>query len=433
MRGMKLTDYIKYIKRPYIKRPRDGKRVRAYERSWPYYFMIAVAVYALAVGLWARLYNLSFPPKEIFDELLYRQWAIDYLQGVPVADVHPPLGKFILAAGIALLGDTPLGWRLMPALFGCALVGLGAVLGQQYLKERLGALLLASFIASETIFITYSRLGLLDGLLLVFVLATVLAAYLAERKGQVVWVAIMLGLALSIKWTIIGVIVPVSYILWCKRLLKPFLASLGISLAIYLMFVFAGQVLNGVEVGELWPRVWQWHRETYAFHAQLGNTHPFHSTPLSWPLMLKPMTIFNETDAAGSVYIISAIGNPVLWWSSTLAIVYALYEVAFRRIARDEPVADHPLVPVLLGYGAVLLPWAMGDRDSFIYHYFPAYLFALLALVYGLRRLWKYQPWMVVVFTACVVTTGLFYLPMVMALPMSPVRLHQHLWLESWL
>ena len=31
---------------------------------------------------------------------------------------HPLVGKEILAAGMYLFGDTPRGWRIMPALFG---------------------------------------------------------------------------------------------------------------------------------------------------------------------------------------------------------------------------------------------------------------------------------------------------------------------------
>jgi dolichyl-phosphate-mannose--protein O-mannosyl transferase len=71
----------------------------------------------------------------------------------------------------------------MPALFGCALLGLGAVVGWCYTKERVGALLLAALVASETILVVYSRTGLLDGILLFFVLATLLTALRAERRG----------------------------------------------------------------------------------------------------------------------------------------------------------------------------------------------------------------------------------------------------------
>jgi len=112
-------------------------------------------------------------------------FAYNYLQDLPVVDLHSPLRKFVLAAGIALLGDTPLAWRLMQALFGWALVVLGAVLGWYYTKERVGTLLLAAFVASEMILVVYSRMGLLDGILVFFVLATLLTALRAERKGQV--------------------------------------------------------------------------------------------------------------------------------------------------------------------------------------------------------------------------------------------------------
>src|SRR3712207_5187294 len=140
--------------------------------SWSYRSMLFVTVCALAVGLWSRTYNLGSPPDKVFDETYFPTFAYNYLQGTPVYDLHPPLGKLVLAIGIALLGDAPLGWRLMPALFGCALLVLGAVLGWCYTRERIGALLLVTFAASETILVAYSRTGLLDGILLFSILAT---------------------------------------------------------------------------------------------------------------------------------------------------------------------------------------------------------------------------------------------------------------------
>lgn len=422
-----------------IEQTKGVKPVPPSEKPWSYHFMMLIALWALATGLWARLYNLGFPSKQVFDEVHFPVFARNYVEGIPVFDVHPPLGKFLLAPSIALLGDTPFAWRLMPALFGCALLGLGVVVGRHYLKGRLGALLLATFIASETIFIAYSRVGLLDGILAFFILATVLAAWRIERKRQVIWPAVLLGLAVSIKWLALGVIVPLGYILWHKKLLKPFLASLGIPLAIYLLIVYAGQVISGGygvddPSWQGWHGMWEWHRQASAHHTSEDVAeHPYESSWLSWPLMLRPVLFFYETDAAGRVLVISAIGNPVLWWSSTLAIVCAFYEVARRKVVDKEPVADHPLVPILLGYVAFLLPWALVGRFTLLYHYLPSYIFALLALAYGLCQLWKYRPWVVVAFTACAVATTLFYLPMVTAWPISEESLRQRLWLESWL
>ncbi len=401
--------------------------------SWSYRSMLLVAGCALVVGLWARVYSLGSPSRQVFDEVYFPTYAYNYLQGIPFLDLHPPLGKFVLAAGIALLGDTPLAWRLMPALFGCALLGLGAALGWSYTKERVGALLLTAFIASETILVVYSRTGLIDGILLFFILATVFTALRAERRGQVVWPAVLLGLSVGVKWAALGVVVPVGYVLWRKKLLRPFVGGLLVSLVVYVLTVYVGEIVGGTkDPWQAWLGVWKWHLYA-ASGIALPVTHPWASPWWSWPLMLQPVLFFHEADAAGRVLTIAAIGNPILWWSSTLAVVLSLGELVRRRFVARKPIADHPLVPVLLGYAALLLPWVPGTRVAFLYHYLPSYAFALLALVYWLCRLWKHRPWVVIAFAACVVATALFFLPMTMALPMSPESLRRRAWLESWL
>jgi dolichyl-phosphate-mannose--protein O-mannosyl transferase len=395
--------------------------------------MLLVAGCALAVGLWARTYSLGSPASRVFDETYFPTFAYNYLQGAPVFDLHPPLGKFVLAAGIALLGDTPLAWRLMPALFGCALLGLGAVLGWCYAKERVGALLLAAFLASETILVVYSRTGLLDGILIFFVLATLLTALRAERRGQVIWPAVLLGLSVAVKWAALGLVVPVGYVLWRKGLLKPFVSALWLSAIVYVLVVYVGEIAGGTRDPWLaWIGVWEWHLYAVGGIA-LQVDHPWASPWWSWPLMLRPIIFFHEADTGGRLLTIAAIGNPVLWWSSTIAVVLSLGELVRRKVIARKPVADHPLVPVVLGYVALLLPWVMGTRVAFLYHYLPSYVFALLTLVYWLCRLWKYRPWMVVAFAACVLVTALYFLPMTMGLPMTPESLRRRAWLESWL
>ena len=132
----------------------------------------------------------------------------------------------------------------MPALFGCAMVPLAAVLGWYYFKERLAALLLATFIACETILIVYSRTGLMDGILVFFMLATFLAALLVQRRGQVLWPMVLLGLTIAVKWAAFPLAAPVGYILWRRGLLKPFLLTLWVPAVVYLAVVFFGQLIN---------------------------------------------------------------------------------------------------------------------------------------------------------------------------------------------
>ena len=203
-------------------------------RAWAAYALVSVGVLALAVGWFARLYRLGYPPRLVWDEIYFPVFARDYLNGTPFFDLHPPLGKFVIAAGIALVGDTPVGWRIMPALFGCAMIPLAAALGWYYLRDRVAALLLATIIACETMLIVYSRTGLMDGILVFFVLATFLSAVLVRWRWQVLLPMILLGLAVAVKWAALPVAVPVGYILWRKGLLKPLLWTLWVPALVYL-------------------------------------------------------------------------------------------------------------------------------------------------------------------------------------------------------
>ena len=404
------------------------------DRSWAYRSVLLMAVFALVLGVWARLYNLGFPPQIIWDEKYFPVMARKYLHGVYQFDLHPPLGKFIIAVGIAVLGDTPLGWRSMPDLFGLAMLPLGAVLGWYYFRERVGALLLAAFFAGETFLVAYSRTGIMDGILVFFMLATLLATVLAERRRQVLWVAVLLGLSISIKWAVLMVAVPAGYILWRKGLFRPFVGGLWVSAVVYVAIVYVGALISvTTNPWQAWQWVWSWHLQA-ASKITVAIPNAWGSPWWSWPLMLRPIRFYFGANAEGLFQVISAIGNPVLWYSSTLAVAVGLFEVARRLVAR-KPVADDPLVPILLGYVFLLLPWVPGTRIPYIYNYLPSYAFALMALVYWLCRLWGRRPWgswVVVAFTALAVAGALFFVPMASGLPMSPEFLQQHIWLNSW-
>ena len=65
----------------------------------------------------------------------------------------------------------------------------------------------------------------------------------------------------------------------------------------------------------------------------------------------------------------------------------------------------------MLGFAVFWLPWAPIKRVLFLYHYFPAYGFALLVLTYWLGVLWRKVPGLVVAYAGLVVAVGLLYLP----------------------
>ena len=54
-----------------------------------------------------------------FDEVHYLPAAREFLTlGTFINREHPLVGKELIALGIALFGDNPWGWRLLPTLFG---------------------------------------------------------------------------------------------------------------------------------------------------------------------------------------------------------------------------------------------------------------------------------------------------------------------------
>lgn len=118
------------------------------------------------------LVNLGYEGK--WPEGANDQWAAGNPDGYlsePSYVVHPPLGKLVIGAGMLLFGaDNAFGWR-----FGVALVGTLSVVVMWFLARRLlGSAVLATIgagmLAIDGHAIVTSRIAILDGILMFFVL-----------------------------------------------------------------------------------------------------------------------------------------------------------------------------------------------------------------------------------------------------------------------
>ncbi len=219
--------------------------------------MLQVAVPAAVLGIAAatRLIGLEQPGELVFDETYYvkdaeslRQLGYEgrwpdganelWAAGTPGSPgtlasfvVHPPLGKWVIALGLAALGpENPAGWRLGTALAGVALVGLVMLLAHLLLGRLVLTGIAGLLIAVDGNAIVMSRVALLDGVLaLLIVLAAVfvvldrrdahrqLTAWLERRRssdpprttdwGPAFWgrpwllaAGLTFGLATGVKW-----------------------------------------------------------------------------------------------------------------------------------------------------------------------------------------------------------------------------------------
>lgn len=160
---------------------------------------IGLPAAVLGIAAAARLIGLEQPGELVFDETYYvkdaeslRQLGYEgrwpdgadalWAAGTPGSPdslaafvVHPPLGKWIIAIGLSILGpENPAGWRLGTALAGIALVGLVMLLAHLLLQRLVLTSVAGLLVAVDGNAIVMSRVALLDGVLaLVIVLAVV--------------------------------------------------------------------------------------------------------------------------------------------------------------------------------------------------------------------------------------------------------------------
>ena len=168
---------------------------RATYRAWdPGGWLTTALVTLVAAAM--RLPNLGRPAELVFDETYYvkdawtllnlgyeAQWPDDFDAAFEAGDVggfreapsyvvHPPVGKWVIAAGLRLLGaQDPVGWRLGVAVAGLLTVLLVVRIGRRLLgSTALGAV--AGFaVALDGSAIAASRTALLDGVLAFWVVA----------------------------------------------------------------------------------------------------------------------------------------------------------------------------------------------------------------------------------------------------------------------
>lgn len=137
--------------------------------------------------------------------------------------------------------------------------------------------------------------------------------------------------------------------------------------------------------------LWHYHHDVYSFHTGFLNqaTHVYQSNPWGWFVLNRPVGVDSQLDiqpgaqgcaaAAGSTCLrqVLLLGNPVVWWCGTLALLWSVVAFATRRDWR------HGLV--LVGVASTWLPWFQyDDRPIFSYYASMSLPFILLSLVLGL-------------------------------------------------
>ena len=416
--------------------------------------LIALASFVL------RVVNLGSTKGYIFDEVYYVDGARDLLKyGVEVSGnnpefiVHPPVGKWLIGAGIAIFGDNEFGWRFATALIGTLLILVFARLVHVLFYSPLLTGLGAALMAMDGLLLVHSRTALLDLFLTFFILVAVLLWH----RGRHWWAGLAFGLALGCKWSAIYFIAIIALVSLYRILvnmdiresLKPIakkFAQYGLlPIGVYLI-TWTGWFLSD----RGWDRqssanplvAWfNYHFEMLNFHTGLTEKHPYEANPWSWLVMGRPTSFFYDSPAdcgaKNCAREVLALGTPLLWWIGTIAIAVVIGHWIKSLINRSvDPGAQIVSIGIVAGY----LPWfAMQQRTMFSFYAIVIVPFMVLAIVYCAKLLLDsgLKP-----LVSQTIVGGLFVLVLVCFIYFMPLYTGQtitydqwkmRMWFESWI
>jgi dolichyl-phosphate-mannose-protein mannosyltransferase len=419
-----------------LRLPMPGDRVL----SWVY----AGVVTALAAVL--RLWSVGFPGEKVFDELYYATEGGEVLrQGYEnnpgyMFIVHPPLGKWLIAAGIEVFGDRSTGWRVPAAVAGSLCVLILVRLVRRMTRSTLLGCLAGLLLAVDGLSLVLSRFALLDIFLALFVLAGFaclvvdrdqVRARLADaveagrdpafrqRIGNQLWLrpwraagGALLGLSCGVKWSGIWFVLAFALlsVLWDRgarraagsqlptlTVLRRDLPSAALSLSVapvaaYLLS-WSGWFLGENSYGRHWAdthhEYWSWlpgplrslihyHWEMWHFHAHLTTPHIYQSGPWSWLVTGRPVLFYYPKDLTGCGAS-SCIRSVLAVGTPALwwAFVPALLWMGWLALSRK----DWRARSVLLAFAAGWLTWfTVPGRTMFLFYMAPVVPFLVIGV-----------------------------------------------------
>lgn len=412
-----------------------------------------------------------------FDEIYHGRTAYEFLHGLTsYENTHPPLGKILIALGVAVFGMNPFGWRIVGTLFGIAMVPMVYLFARKISKDTLTASFACVLFAFDFMHFTQTRIATIDVYITFFVIFmyyfmyrySQLSFYDTDLKRTLIPLGVCgacMGLGVASKWTGVyagcGLAVIFfsvlyrryrEYVYACadpsgstegishKSIRKKFVPHTKRTILFCLVFFVAVPaviyLLSYIPFRDysdrgLISRLFHNQNTMFSYHSTLESTHDFSSPWYEWPILKRPIwyysRIVTKTAEGGLREGISAFGNPAVWWAGIPAALCMVYLWLKKK--------DRTAAFLIIGYMAQYLPWFFVTRITFIYHYFPSVVFIVLMTMYSFCQ-WKRSraraAALVLYGTAAVGLFLLFY-PVLSGAPVEAAFVAKYLrWFPSW-
>jgi dolichyl-phosphate-mannose--protein O-mannosyl transferase len=397
----------------------------------------ALCVGLLCLGVVWRFVDLDYPRTFSFDEHHFVSNARNYIAHRADWNDHPPLGKLVLVPAMLWLGDRGLGWRLSSALLGLAIVALAGLCAAKIFEDRRVGLMTSAFLAIDGFFLSYAHTALIDNPLTAFIYAALALMLWARSLRWFAAAALCVGLAVASKWT--GV---------CVLLMAPFLLRragrsiwhttwmFGLAALVYLGIGAAALHLTRqpISIASMLRSNWDLLQHHAGFTVWDNGAS---SKWYTWPFLTHPIVMHHERIGPDTIRATSTIGNLLLWFGTTGSIFLALAGLARALVrwfrARLPIATEHRRSALALaGMTALMLPFILTHRQSYIFHYLGAYGLGLGLLASRLVRIEKRSSLAVLGFLICAAGISMLYLPLWTGAAQSAHAFHLRLPFASW-
>ncbi len=325
-----------------------------------------------------------------FDEIYHARTAFEHLHRLPPYEwTHPPLGKLIIALGVALFGMNPFGWRIMGVVFGTLLVPSVFALARLFVQKQY-ALFATALFTFDFMHFVQARIATVDTYVVLFVVLAYLFLfrYFEEKRLSLLFLSgLFFGLGAATKWTAVYAGGGMALLFFLEHLrairkgalswsalwrqILPF-SAFSFVLIPALLYVLA-YIPYLLVPGYTFRDVLRLQVSMYRYHHDLKATHPFASPWWEWPIMARPIWLYRgEGLPEGYVSSIVSFGNPILWWLGGITVLFALVTPAFLK--------KRGVLWILVAFFSQYVPWMLVPRITFIYHYYGCVPFLAVLL-----------------------------------------------------
>ena len=396
--------------------------------------------------------RLTIPSEPFFDEVHYLPAARAILAlSHPLNPEHPPLGKELIALGMALLGDDPFGWRVMPFLAGA--LALHSFMRALWFAScsRFASLAGGVLLACAFPLLVHARIAMLDVFMVAFTLLALWMCAAAAREPETArWrlaiAGVALGCAMASKWNAIPVAMLPGLAFLAVRLrdagwrglstrrgapipgmrLPEAALWLGlVPLATYALsywpsFVYAREAIAPSGLIDL-------HREMLSLQSQALPEHTYQSRWYHWLIDWRAIWyLYEPIDGAQRGVLL--VGNPLVMLAGLPALAWCAWAGLKQRKSWAE-------LGVAVLYAVSLGLWIVAAKNvQFYYHYFLPSCFLVAALALALGELWR-RDWRIVPLAILAGSAALlaFFWPILTAAPLEgTMAFERWTWLPSW-